>query len=99
MNVMVSGIKKKLSTAEILANDLGFLQKFYDFIDETNTMRMLNLPENFQTCLQLLMSERQYLINLIKGLIYRILPKEKPQIFNDPFLEKQYEKLKEREVD
>ena len=50
-------------------------------------MKILGLPENLKVGIQLLMCERSYLIQLVKGLIDRVLPKEKPKFFDDPFLE------------
>ena len=35
---------KKASKAEILVNDLNFLKHFSYLIDQTNYMRMLNIP-------------------------------------------------------
>lgn len=33
---------------------------------------------------------------MIKGLIQKLLPKDKPKIFNDPFLEKEFDKLQKK---
>ena len=54
---MISGVKK-VGRSEILVNDINFLSVFYHFIEETNYMRMLNIPENINTALQILMCER-----------------------------------------
>jgi len=33
---------------------------------------------------------------MVKGLIAKLLPKDKPKIFNDPFLEKEFDKLQKK---
>ncbi len=42
------------------------------------------------------MCERSYLIQLVKGLIDKILPKEKPKFFDDPFLENQFKNIEKK---
>lgn len=84
---------KQVGRSEILANDNSFLKKFLTLIEDTNYMRITVMPEDLKVALQLLLCERTYLIQLLKGLIFRILPKDKPRIFNDPFLEMEFSKL------
>jgi hypothetical protein len=67
-------------------------------------MKLFGLPDDLRDALQLLMCERTYLIQLVKGLIEKLLPSlleenkkhqlllAQPKFFNDPFLEKQYSK-------
>lgn len=80
----------QVGRSEILANDNNFLKRFFTLIEETNYLRITAMPEELKAALQLLLCERTYLIQLIKGLIFRLLPKEKPKIFDDPFLEMEF---------
>lgn len=47
---MISGAKK-IGRSEILVNDSNFLSDFYKVIEDTNYLRMLNIPENINTAL------------------------------------------------
>ncbi|CDW78414.1 UNKNOWN [Stylonychia lemnae] len=92
LNIFQSGVKQ-VGRTEILANDTNFLNKFYQFIEDSNYMRINNLPTDIKIAIQLLLCERSYLIQLVKGLIMKILPRDKPKIYNDPFLESEFLKL------
>jgi hypothetical protein len=48
---------------------------------------MLHIPQNLKEAIAIFLCERTYLILLIKGLLNRILPKEVPKFYNDPYLE------------
>ena len=54
------------------------------------------MPVALKDAVQLLLCERTYLIQLIKGLIDRLKPKEHPKFFNDSFLENEFSKIKKK---
>ena len=99
LNVLQSGVKK-IGRAEILAYDHSFLRSFLSFIQSTNYMKIFGLPDDLRDALQVLMCERTFLVQLVKGLIEKLLPSlledpkrhqillAQPKFFNDPFLEK-----------
>ena len=63
-------------------------------------MKIFGLPDDLRDALQVLMCERTFLVQLVKGLIEKLLPSlledpkrhqlllAQPKFFNDPFLEK-----------
>ncbi len=61
-------------------------------------MKVFGLPDDLREAVSLLMCERTYLVQLLKGLIDRLLSGgatnivSKPKIFNDPFLEQAFTK-------
>ena len=61
-------------------------------------MRITNMPDNLKDAIQILLCERTYLIQLVKGLIDKILPKDRPKFYDDPFLEKEYQKLEKEKI-
>ena len=54
------------------------------------------MPSNLKEAVQILLSERTYLIQMVKGLILRVLPKERPKFYDDPFLEMQFQKISKK---
>eukprot|EP00347_Sterkiella_histriomuscorum_P021283 403334550 len=94
---VIQSTARQVGRSETLATDNSFLTRLYQFIEETNYMRIQNMPSELKIAIQLLMCERTFLIQLIKGLIDRILPKDKPKIFNDPFLEQEFKKLEKKQ--
>lgn len=75
LNVLQSGIKQ-ISRAELLAHDSSFLTSFLRFILDTNYMKLFGLPDDLRDALQVLMCERTYLVQLVKGLIEKLMAKE-----------------------
>lgn len=73
LNVLQSGVKQ-IGRAEVLAYDTPFLLSFLDFIKDTNYMKVFGLPDDLREAVQLLMCERTYLIQLVKGLLDKLLP-------------------------
>lgn len=95
LNVLQSGIKQ-ISRAELLTHDSAYLASFLTFIIDTNYMKLFGLPDDLRDALQVLMCERTYLVQLVKGLIEMLIQKEqrvKPKFFNDQFLEQAYENI------
>lgn len=73
LNVLQSGVKQ-VGRAELLAKDQSFLQQLLAFIGETNYMKLLCLPDDLREAVQVLMCERTYLVQLVKGLIEKLIP-------------------------
>ena len=57
---------------------------------------MHNVPHNFKDAITIFLAERSYLIQLLKGLINRLLPRDQPKFFQDSFLASEFEKMKKR---
>jgi len=96
LNLLQSTVKK-VGKSEVLANNAHFIQWLRTFIEESNHMSISNMPASLRDAVQLLLCERAWLIQLIKGLLDRCLPKERPKFFNDSFLETQFLKLKNKQ--
>ncbi len=94
LNVLQSGIKQ-ISRAELLTHDSSYLEGFLSFINDTNYMKLFGLPDDLRDALQVLMCERTYLIQLVKGVLEKLIgnreQRVKPKFFNDQFLEQAYE--------
>lgn len=57
-------------------------------------MKLFGLPDDLRDALQVLMCERTYLVQLVKGLIEKIIQQRvKPKFFNDQFLEEAYQNI------
>lgn len=90
LNVLQSGIKQ-ISRAELLTHDSSYMESFLSFINDTNYMKLFGLPDDLRDALQVLMCERTYLIQLVKGVLEKLIgngvQRVKPKFFNDQFLE------------
>ena len=58
--------------AETLANDTNFLRQFLKLIKSTNYLQCKTLPEEVAEAFMMLMCERTYLIQLVRGLIAKV---------------------------
>lgn len=47
---------------------------------------MYFIPQDLKDAIRVFLCERTYLIQMCKALIERVIPKEMPKFFNDPFL-------------
>lgn len=94
LNILQSGAKK-IGRAEVHARKKTFLEAFLSFVNETNYLKIIGLPEDLRETVQILMCERTYLIQLVKGLIEQVLH-AKPKFFGDAFLENEYKNLQEK---
>ena len=57
-------------------------------------MKLFGLPDDLRDALQVLMCERTYLVQLVKGLIEKLIQQRvKPKFFNDQFLEEAYQNI------
>jgi hypothetical protein len=48
LNILSSGVKKRVGRAEILANDNKFLEMFLKFIKATNNLKMFLMPDDLR---------------------------------------------------
>lgn len=98
LSIIQSGVKH-VGRAELLTRDSKFLSSFSGQLSMSNYLRMFYLPDDMREAIQVLMCERTFLVQLVKGVLEQAAPllqktqqsARQPKFVNDPFLEQQYD--------